>query len=107
MVGPATSSSHPSNVSGVVERRWPVGAEWLHDGRTHFRVWAPRARRISVVFDDGRESRLGAEPDGYFSVVIPAVPGSRYQFQLGSAGRLYPDPASRFQPDGPHSWSEV
>jgi maltooligosyltrehalose trehalohydrolase len=79
----------------------------LGDGHTDFRVWAPNAQRVSVVFDDAREASLAAEPDGYFAGATIAPPGSRYRFQLDAGDRPYPDPASRFQPDGPHGWSEV
>ncbi|MEO8258429.1 MAG: malto-oligosyltrehalose trehalohydrolase [Acidobacteriota bacterium] len=88
-------------------RRYPVGAEYLGDGRTHFRVWAPATRTVSVAFDAGHTTALDAEGDGYFSGVIAAPIGSRYQFTLDSGDRPYPDPASRFQPDGPHGSSEV
>src|SRR5438477_6407197 len=46
------------------------------------------------------------EPDGYFSVFIPeAAPGMLYKFRLESGE--FPDPASRFQPLGPHGPSEI
>src|SRR5437868_1100940 len=32
-------------------RRLPIGAESIGAGRTHFRVWAPDAPRVSVVVD--------------------------------------------------------
>ena len=35
------------------------------------------------------------------------APGTRYRFRLDGGDHLYPDPASRFQPDGPHGPSEV
>src|SRR4029450_4759144 len=88
-------------------RRYPIGAEYLGDGRTHFRVWAPATRSVDVVFDEGRIVALDAEPDGYFSGLVAAAVGSRYQFKLDSGDRPYPDPASRFQPDGPHGSSGV
>ena len=50
---------------------------------------------------------LDAEANGYFSGLVDAPVGSRYQFRLDSGDRPYPDPASRFQPDGPHGSSEV
>ena len=34
-------------------------------------------------------------------------PGTRYSFRLDDDATPYPDPASRFQPDGPHGPSEV
>jgi maltooligosyltrehalose trehalohydrolase len=102
-----SSSSQPSNLARPVRRRRPVGAEYLGDGRTHFRVWAPGSRRVGVLFDDRHEAPLDAEPDGYFAGATTAFAGARYQFQLDAGDRPYPDPASRFQPDGPHGWSEV
>jgi maltooligosyltrehalose trehalohydrolase len=96
-----------SSAAAASRRRWPVGAEYVGDGRTSFRVWAPNTRRLSVVFDDSREAPLDSEGNGYFAGVIGVAAGSRYQFQLDTGDRTYPDPASRFQPDGPHGWSEV
>jgi maltooligosyltrehalose trehalohydrolase len=51
---------------------------------------------------------LEPEADGFFSARISAAKaGSRYRFKLDDHSTLYPDPASRFQPDGPHGPSEV
>ena len=48
-----------------------------------------------------------AEPGTYFSGYIDAErAGTRYRFRLDGS-QLYPDPASRFQPDGPHGPSQV
>jgi maltooligosyltrehalose trehalohydrolase len=95
-------------------RRRPVGAE-VQPGGVHFRVWAPAHPRVAVVLgggatpDNGRPARaieLGHEGDGYFSGFVPeAGVGTRYRYRLGEA--LCPDPASRFQPEGPHGPSEV
>jgi maltooligosyltrehalose trehalohydrolase len=93
-----------------VSRQFPVGAEFLGD-TVSFRVWAPRRRRVQVVIEDtsgvfGFPLNLDAE--GYFSGTTPnAEAGSRYRFRLDDDDRLYPDPASRFQPDGPHGPSQV
>jgi maltooligosyltrehalose trehalohydrolase len=88
-------------------RRMPVGAEAVA-GRVHFRVWAPRARRVEVLLDDaGGRTVLAPEHSGYFSgYVAHAAPGTRYRYLLDGEGP-FPDPASRFQPDGPHGPSEV
>ncbi|PYI77328.1 MAG: malto-oligosyltrehalose trehalohydrolase, partial [Verrucomicrobia bacterium] len=50
---------------------------------------------------------LTAEPDGYFSGVIGCGSGARYRFRIDQSENLYPDPASRFQPEGPHGSSCV
>jgi len=89
------------------QRRLPIGAEPIDRGRTHFRVWAPRARRVAVAHADGRFTPLDAEPGGYFSGAAEGRIGDRYRFKLDDDERLYPDPASRFQPEGPHGPSEI
>ncbi|NNM73600.1 malto-oligosyltrehalose trehalohydrolase [Enterovirga sp. DB1703] len=84
----------------------PVGAEPVRGG-VSFRVWAPKRGRVAVEID-GRRHDLVREEGGYFSGTVPgAGPGARYGFRLDDDERLYPDPASRFQPEGPHGPSEV
>jgi maltooligosyltrehalose trehalohydrolase len=100
----AGSSLVPATTA--VRRRRPIGAEYVGEGRTHFRVWAPASNAVSVVSGD-LAAALAAEGDGYFSGEANLSPGARYQFQLTSGDRPYPDPASRFQPDGPHGASEI
>ncbi|HEX5269502.1 MAG TPA: alpha-amylase family glycosyl hydrolase, partial [Gemmataceae bacterium] len=94
-------------VSTDVGRRLPVGAEVLSEGGTHFRVWAPRRRRAAVVLEGGAEFPLEPEANGYFAGTVAAPAGTLYRFRLDDGDTLYPDPASRFQPDGPHGPSQV
>ncbi len=87
-----------------VQRRRSIGAEVFEDG-VHFRVWAPAHDEVAVIID-GRAHALDREERGYFSALIRgAKAGTRYKFRLGDGD--YPDPASRFQPEGPHGASEV
>jgi maltooligosyltrehalose trehalohydrolase len=87
-------------------RRLPIGAEPSREG-TSFRVWAPKRRSVEVVLESGAAAPLAREPSGYFSGVVLAAPaGSLYRFRLDGAG-TFPDPASRFQPGGPHGPSQV
>ena len=92
-------------------RRYPAGAERSPDGGVHFRVWAPSRKRVAVVFEGPEtegEFPLEADDDGYFSTHIPDLEaGTRYRFRLDDDSTLYPDPASRFQPEGPHGPSQV
>jgi len=93
------------------KRRYSIGAEIIGN-QTHFRVWAPKARDLDVVIEPGPSSKggvhaLSSEPDGYFSGTANAAAGSRYRFRINGGEDLYPDPASRFQPDGPHGPSCV
>lgn len=91
-------------------RQYTVGAEVAADGGVDFRVWAPRAMRVDVVIEsaDGlRTHRLTTDDNGYFcGHVAEAQHGSRYRFRLDEKGE-WPDPASRFQPEGPAGPSEV
>jgi len=92
-------------------RRLPVGAETLPGGGVHFRVWAPRRRRVEVVFEGEAALNpfaLEEEEGGYFSgLAAGAGAGALYRFRLDGEDYLYPDPASRFQPEGPHGASRV
>src|SRR6185295_4268652 len=48
------------------------------------------------------------EGNGYFSgLSIDFETGARYGIRLDDEARLFPDPASRFQPDGPEGFSEI
>jgi len=96
-------------MNGGIKRRLPVGAEVQPNGRTHFRVWVPRRRKVEVVLEGPAEGtfRLMAEKGGYFAGFVPAGAGTRYRFRLDGSSKLFPDPASRFQPEGPHGPSEI
>jgi maltooligosyltrehalose trehalohydrolase len=110
-----------------MQRRYPIGAEPAPEGGVHFRVWAPRRKTVEVVIESplpgGPDSGPGSvtlsgmqpsgsgllkpEPNGYFSGLVPnAAPGSLYRLRLDGQ-RAFPDPASRFQPQGPHGPSQV
>ena len=95
---------------GKAHRRLPIGAEVLPEGGAHFRVWAPRRKQVEAVFqgDSDRSIQFTPEPDGYFSALAPqARAGALYKLRLDGGRHLYPDPASRFQPEGPHGPSQV
>lgn len=94
-------------MSTAVQRRLPVGAEPAAGG-VHFRVWAPRRQRVHVVLNRSDAVELEREPDGYFSGFTGgAGTGTLYQFRLDRGDTLYPDPASRLQPEGPHGPSQI
>ncbi|MGH7466467.1 MAG: malto-oligosyltrehalose trehalohydrolase [Longimicrobiales bacterium] len=100
----------PTRGDGVLRRRLPVGAELVGTG-VHFRVWAPAARQVEVNIEggpaSGQQVLLAPEDNGYFSGSCPhAGAGTLYRLQL-DRNRSYADPASRFQPQGPHGPSEV
>ncbi|MHB1162476.1 MAG: malto-oligosyltrehalose trehalohydrolase [Chloroflexota bacterium] len=100
---------------GIDGRRLPVGAEPRPGGGVHFRVWAPRRKKVQVGLEgssgwDGARSWIDLTPEGngYFSVEVgSAAAGILYRYRLDGGDDLYPDPASRFQPEGPHGPSQV
>jgi maltooligosyltrehalose trehalohydrolase len=94
-------------------RKFPIGAEPGETG-THFRVWAPAARRVEVVERSvtrtlgGEGHLLSRSDDGYFSGLIPTLhAGDLYSLRLDGQAQLLPDPASRYQPSGPHGPSQI
>lgn len=96
------------------KRRLPIGAELYPDGMTLFRVWAPRCRSVRVVaFEQSRDLEtvsieMNAEGNGYFAASVAGLSaGDRYGFCLDQANRIWPDPASRCQPDGPEKLSQL
>ena len=97
----------------AVFRRLPVGAEVQATGGVHFRVWAPRRKRVEIMLepDVGTSCvaayELESEGTGYFSrLLTDAKAGMLYRFRLDGEN-MYPDPASRFQPEGPHGPSQI
>jgi maltooligosyltrehalose trehalohydrolase len=88
-------------------RRMPFGAEPGAEG-VHFRLWAPSRHRVDVVLESGASRHaLHNEGNGYFSGFVAAAgPGTAYRFSV-DGGPLLPDPASRYQPEGPHGPSVV
>jgi len=98
-------------------RRFPVGAERLEKGM-HFRVWAPERKAVKLAMNSQGEDidsahppntvELQAEGNGYFSALLPEVGvGTLYRYLLDDDPQPYPDPASRFQPQGPHGASQI
>jgi maltooligosyltrehalose trehalohydrolase len=75
----------------------------------HFSIWAPTAQKVEVVFEPPSEKTLplAKESDGYFRGWGPNVkPNALYRFRVDGNGP-FPDPTSRFQPQGVHGPSEI
>jgi maltooligosyltrehalose trehalohydrolase len=95
----------------MATRKLPQGAE-MTDGGVHYRIWAPRVPSVAVqVFSepgaDFRKVNLLPEAHGYHSGSDPlGKAGDRYLIELGE-GKVFPCPASRFQPDGVFGPSQV
>ena len=102
------------DVIALAKRRYPIGAELIGGNETHFRVWAPKAKQLDLVIEESAAKNtkrtfhsLEAEEGGYFFGVAHIGAGACYRFRVNNAENFHPDPASRFQPDGPHGSSCV
>ena len=99
------STLHPAAQAEVPA----LGARSTPEG-VQFAVWATAADRVDVVIEEGDTEhafKLQRESGGVHVGEIPGVrPGTRYWYRLDEE-RKYPDPASRFQPEGVHGPSEV
>ncbi|PSQ69764.1 MAG: malto-oligosyltrehalose trehalohydrolase, partial [Bacteroidetes bacterium QH_2_64_26] len=85
---------------------FPLHGALVQDDAVTFRVWAPAADQVALDLDD-ETVPLSPTDDGLFErTVDAAAPGTRYQIRLDDDGP-FPDPASRYQPDGVHSPSAV
>jgi maltooligosyltrehalose trehalohydrolase len=103
-----------NGVNALAKRRYPIGAELIGENKTHFRVWAPKAHDVDLVLEESAAKNanrafhlLEPEKDEYFSGVANVGAGACYRFRVNKAEDFYPDPASRFQPEGPHGSSCV
>ncbi|MCC2641394.1 MAG: 1,4-alpha-glucan branching protein [Nitrospira sp.] len=109
MTGSATTviSAQTAEQSGKGQRRTLLGARVTTEG-VRFRCWAPKPASVDVVLEaGGTVHALAREADGYWSgLVREASAGMTYRYRLDGK-HSYPDPCSRFQPDGPHGPSLI
>lgn len=87
----------------------PLGARCTPGG-VQFAVWATAADGVEVMIEEGDARRplaLRREADALYVGEVPDLkPGARYWYRLDEE-HCFPDPASRFQPEGVHGPSEV
>ena len=86
-------------------RDLPFGAN-LKDGHTHFRLWAPKQKYVSVQIEGGDATPMRPLADGWFETEVACGAGTQYRYLLES-GLAVPDPASRAQADDVHGPSLV
>ncbi len=83
-----------------------LGARVCADG-VRFCVWAPTHELVELLLENAAPLVMTKGTDGMHRLFVPgAGAGDRYHFAL-DGGAAFPDPASRFQPDGVHGGSEV
>lgn len=90
----------------------PFGACLRPEGGVRFRLWAPDAQQASVWVDDAQAADDQVIParrleGGWFEAEAPQVAaGACYRWRVDDKLDV-PDPASRFNPEGPHGPSRV
>jgi maltooligosyltrehalose trehalohydrolase len=103
--------SHPMLPSSTVRTWRPRLGACVDAGGVTFSVWAPARRQVQLVLlrDGGVAERrvLTRAEDGMFhAAFVDVSPGDLYSYLLDADGP-FPDPASRFQPQGVHGPSAV
>jgi maltooligosyltrehalose trehalohydrolase len=82
---------------------------YKEDNQSQFMVWAPFAKKVDVHIVAPQDRLLPLKRDawGYHHAIINGIkPGTLYFFRL-DGDKEYPDPASRFQPEGVHGPSRI
>lgn len=87
----------------------PFGAR-LVPGGAAFALWSPGASKAELLVERGaawQAHEVAADAEGWRRIEVPgAAAGTRYRWRI-DGGLEVPDPASRFNPEGPHGPSEV
>ncbi len=80
----------------------PLGPRWIDSEHAEFRVWAPRARDISLIVDGRREALTDAGYGVFETIAEISDPaqGGDYAFVVHPDIDPLPDPGSRWQPHG-------
>ncbi|MEY2412252.1 MAG: maltooligosyltrehalose trehalohydrolase, partial [Acidobacteriaceae bacterium] len=87
----------------------PLGATPLPREGWRFVVWVPVAKELSIhiVGDSDRVVPMQKSDSGYFEATIEKLDTDARYFYRFEDGREFPDPASRFQPEGVHGPSQI
>lgn len=77
-------------------------------GRATFCVWAPEATSVELVLvQSDTRLPLTRSSEGYFELATDSLPvDTLYMYRVDGQGP-WPDPFSRFQPQGPHGPSQL
>jgi maltooligosyltrehalose trehalohydrolase len=86
-----------------------LGATPIPGPGWRFDVWAPAVKELSVhiVGDNDGVVPMQKSDSGYFETTIKTLQRAARYFYRFADGRDFPDPASRFQPEGVHGPSQV
>ncbi|HVE55111.1 MAG TPA: alpha-amylase family glycosyl hydrolase, partial [Ramlibacter sp.] len=83
----------------------PFGARLQDGGGALFRLWAPAAKQVELALETGAAPQLhaaGTDAGGWWECRVPeAAAGTLYRWKI-DGDLAVPDPASRYNPEGPH-----
>ncbi len=86
-----------------------IGANYIENGKCEFTVWAPLINKINLkIFSSNIQClQMKKNEQGYWNAQASEVfPQDRYIYQIDDC-KLFPDPASFYQPDGVHKQSAI
>lgn len=84
-----------------------LGATLLDDNTTEFKLWAPNAKKASILLVGATEPLpMRAAGDGIWSLEARARAGDQY-FVVIDDNKPMPDPVSRLLPQGVHGPTEI
>jgi len=80
---------------------------YYENGKSNFRVFAPTKRRVELyLVDEDKYIKMNKDELGYWCVEVDRLEDkTRYMYSVN--GKNFPDPASRYQPEGVHKPSIV
>ncbi|MGC3989986.1 MAG: alpha-amylase family glycosyl hydrolase, partial [Chthoniobacteraceae bacterium] len=90
-------------------RQSTPGTHVVEEG-VHYQVWAPKRKKVEAEITGAAGPRtlvLTRDAQGFYSGIDrQGRAGDRYRYRLDGSGP-FPDPASRWQPEGVHGPSQV
>ena len=103
-----TQSSAQTNMQTETESsvKYPYLGATVEEGGVRFRVVSPPSEKVEVVLERGESYAMTQEGDLFEAFVEGIGAGTRYRYRF-DGDNAFPDPASRFQPEGVHGPSEV
>jgi maltooligosyltrehalose trehalohydrolase len=78
----------------------------LKNGACEFRVWAPRAKQLTLRFIGSGDYTMEPEANGHFRYSAPAKAGDKYLYVVDRQ-KPVPDPVSRYLPEGVHGPTQI
>lgn len=85
-----------------------LGANIINKSECKFTVWAPEEKKVELILGENDEHHpMEKDYSGYWHVSLQEnVTNKKYKYQVGKKG-AFPDPASLYQPEGVHGYSQV